>query len=894
MCNGRRMSKSGHIVRGFILSLVIAVVPTWAAPLDYYLGADETYDQRVPTPEAFFGFEVGEWHLRPDQIENYLRAVAEAAPDRARLEVFGHTHELRALMQLIVASPERLADLETARKQHLASIVAKKLLREDLAKMPAVVNLGYSIHGNEPSGANAAVLAAYWLVASESAAAQQARRELVVLVDPMFNPDGIARFAHWANTHRGVNLVADNYHREHREPWPSGRTNHYWFDLNRDWFPLVHPESQARVKRFHEWKPNIMNDHHEMGTDKTYFFQPGAPLRNNPSTPARVFEMQARLAEFHAEALDKKGSFYYTAEGYDDFYPGKGSVYPDLNGGMGILYEQASSRGGVQATDFGDLTFAFTIRNQVITSLSTILGAVAMRTDLLEYQREFFRSASEFAEESGVGGWVFDPTGDPAKAWELRSMLAHHQIEVRTLKRDVTYEDRLFEAGEAWVVPAAQAQSRLVAELFTDRTEFESEAFYDISAWSVARAFNLPFAKLSQQAWGGRNGLAGDVVPLGSRPTGRVIGQRSHVVAYVVPAKGADVPRVLGRLGRAGVGAQVMTKAIGIAPAGSTEMMTFEAGSVVIPVGRQWERAALIEAVVDDIIAHDAVEIVALAGGLTPVGNDMGSPSWITTTKGRVAVLIAGGLSAYDAGEIWHTLDTRWNLPVVLLEVADVTRADLSGYDAIIVVDGTYSSLSDDAAASLKSWTQAGGSLIVFNRAAKWAAEKLGVKIELVDDLKSGAKAKGHEKAVAEVIERQPFGDSDDIERAKRIPGSIFVAEADLTHPLNYGLDEPLVPVFRRGTLAMKPSKSPYNTPLIYAENPLLAGYAPADQVQRIANQAAALVEPLGKGRVVAMSDNPVFRGYWFGGMRLLSNAIFFGPAMKPTSISEAEGDSHD
>ncbi|MCC5021853.1 MAG: hypothetical protein J6386_04655 [Candidatus Synoicihabitans palmerolidicus] len=268
MCQGGRMLKSVVRVMAIVCSgMAGLVVMAKAAPVDYYLPEGGPYDQRVPTPEQYLGFEVGEWHLRPDQIEGYLKALVAAMPERARGEAIGRTYEQRALMQLVVAEEARLQNLDAVRQAHLAM--------GPVAKRPVVVNLGYSIHGNESSGANAAVMVAYWLVASEGEAAVAVRRDVVVLLDPldpMFNPDGLARFAHWANTHRGAELVADANHREHREPWPSGRTNHYWFDLNRDWFSLVHPESRARVARFHTWRPNIMNDHHEMGTDKTFFF----------------------------------------------------------------------------------------------------------------------------------------------------------------------------------------------------------------------------------------------------------------------------------------------------------------------------------------------------------------------------------------------------------------------------------------------------------------------------------------------------------------------------------------------------------------------------------------------------------------------------------------------
>lgn len=864
-----------------------------AESLSYYLGEEQTYDQRVPTPEAFFGFDVGEWHLRPDQIEHYFRAVAAAAPERAKLEVIGRTHEQRALIHLLVASPERMKNLEKVREAHVALSDPARGSRSDLKGMPAVVNLGYSIHGNEASGANAAVVVAYWLTASESAAARAARRDLVVLIDPMFNPDGIARFAQWANGNRGQNVVADAMHREHREPWPSGRTNHYWFDLNRDWFALVHPESQARAARFQQWKPNIMNDHHEMGTDKTYFFQPGVPSRNNPTTPERVYELQQRLAEFHGEALDKIGAFYYTEEGYDDFYAGKGSVYPDLSGGLGILYEQASARGHVQETDFGDLTFAFSIRNQVTTSLSTLAAAGAMRSDLLTHQREFYQTADAFAREQPGGGWVFDATGDLARGWELRSLLAQHGIEVRALRRNVTVGDREFRKGESWVVPAGQAQARLIAELFTRRTEFEDTAFYDISAWSVALAFNLPHAEVSWSTWESRGGLAGDLVALEKRPTGQMRGARANVLAYVLAENGVDLPRALGRLGRAGVKAQVTTKRFGAVPAGGEEAVSFEVGSIVIPVGRQPMKRDAIEAVIDEILAKDAVDIVALDRGLSPQGPDLGSPSWETVTAGRVAVLAGGGINAYDAGEVWHTLDVRWQMPVVLLEVSDITRADLSRYDAIVLADGTYGEIAEKEVMALKRWVEAGGTLIAFDRGPQWTADKLGVHI-VMDSRADAAGKKGED--TKKVPERLPFAEGEQIERAKKVPGTIFAANVDLTHPLAYGIMADTVPLFRTGTRMLMPSKSPYATPLVFADEPLLAGYAPEDEVTRLAGKGAAVVEQLGRGRVVAMVDNPVFRGYWFGGMRLLGNAIFFGPAMKPATSSseEAEGHSHD
>jgi hypothetical protein len=207
--------------------------------------------------------------------------------------------------------------------------------------------------------------------------------ETVILLDPSFNPDGLNRFASWVNTHKSQTLVTDPVSRELNEAWPGGRTNHYWFDLNRDWLYVQHPESQGRIAKFHEWKPNILTDHHEMGSNSTFFFQPGVPSRINPLTPQKNRELTAKIGTFHARYLDKIGSLYFTEEDYDDFYYGKGSTFPDVNGAVGILFEQASSRGHAQETINGVLSFPFTIRNQVTTSFSTLAAARALRTELL-------------------------------------------------------------------------------------------------------------------------------------------------------------------------------------------------------------------------------------------------------------------------------------------------------------------------------------------------------------------------------------------------------------------------------------------------------------------------------------------------------------------------------
>ena len=336
-----------------------------AQDLKYYLPDSVIYNPAIPKPKDIIYHEVGEYHVTHDRLVNYMKAIAAAAPDRVKLETMGFTYEQRPQVLLIITSPKNHQRLEEIRQQHIQLTDPAKSAALNIDDMPIVVWIGHSIHGNEPSGANASLLSAYYLAAAQGKQIDELLDNVVILFDPSFNPDGLQRFSTWANQHKSKNLVSDPGSREFNEVWPSGRFNHYWFDLNRDWLPAVHVESQNRLKWFHQWKPNILTDHHEQGSNATFFFQPGVPSRVNPLTPDKNQELTAKLGKFHAAFLDRIGSLYFTKENYDDFYYGKGSTYPDINGAIGILFEQASSRGHLQETANGLLSFPFTIKKSI-------------------------------------------------------------------------------------------------------------------------------------------------------------------------------------------------------------------------------------------------------------------------------------------------------------------------------------------------------------------------------------------------------------------------------------------------------------------------------------------------------------------------------------------------
>lgn len=414
----------------FLLFLLFCFTKSFSQELNYYLPDSVQYNPSVPRPKEIVYHNVGEYHITHDRLVNYMQALAKAVPDRIKIETMGFTYEGRPQVLLLITSPKNHQNLEQIRQQHVQLTDPSKSGALNTDNMPVVLYIGHSIHGNEPSGANASLLSAYYLAAAQGRQIDDLLNNAVILFDPSFNPDGLQRFSTWVNQHKSKTPVTDPASREFSEVWPGGRFNHYWFDLNRDWLPAQHVESQNRLKWFHLWKPNILTDHHEQGSNATFFFQPGVPSRVNPLTPPKNQELTEKIGKFHAQFLDRIGSLYFTKENYDDFYYGKGSTYPDVNGAIGILFEQASSRGHAQQTANGILRFPFTIRNQFTTTLSTLEAAKALRKELLDWQKDFYRTALNDASSFATKGYVFGDAADPAKTEIFVNMLRRHQIDV--------------------------------------------------------------------------------------------------------------------------------------------------------------------------------------------------------------------------------------------------------------------------------------------------------------------------------------------------------------------------------------------------------------------------------------------------------------------------------
>lgn len=836
--------------------------------LDYFLKEGVNYNDDIPTPKEVLGAELGEWHVRHDQLVQYMYAVAEAS-DRVSITEYGRTHENRKLLSLVITSSENHGRLDEIREEHVKLTDPEVSSEMDISEMPVVVQMSYSVHGNEPSGSNASLAVVYHLAAAEGSDIEELLDKVVVLIDPSINPDGLNRFAHWANTHKSKNvLVADPESREYSEVWPGGRTNHYWFDLNRDWLLVQHPESKGRIARFHEWKPNILTDHHEMGSNSTFFFQPGIPSRTHPLTPQRNQDLTANIAEYHADELDKIQSLYYSKESFDDFYYGKGSTYPDVQGAIGILFEQASSRGHAQETVHGILRFPFTIRNQVTASYSTLKAAKDLREELLEHQRLFYQEAAREATRASIKAYVFGEGADQARTFHLAEMLNRHQIEVYELGSGVSANGENFEAGKAYVVPTNQSQYKLITAMFERRTEFTDSLFYDVSAWTMPYAFNLPFAELGSREF--NNNLLGERFDGEMKSNGSVVGNRSSY-AYAFEWDEYYSPRALYRL----QSQRVRTKVASLPFSSVTQegQKSFNYGTILIPVGVQDDQNKVHE-IVKTIAKEDGIKVYALSSGLSTSGIDLGSNNFENLEKPSVAILGGGGTSSYEVGEAWHLFDQRYHMPLTILDKSGLGGADLDRYNVLVMASGWYGDLSEGEVNAIKNWVRGGGVLIAYKSAVNWARQQ-----ELAD-------IKNKERVEDDQEGPRPYVKQSMDSGARFIGGTIFNAKLDLTHPLGYGFNDDEITVFRNSTIFLEKGENRYSTPLYYTDTPLAAGYISDENLETIKGSAAIVVSRFGGGRVIAMTDNPNFRAFWYGTNKLFANAVFFGQTISGSTAN--------
>lgn len=840
-------------------SLWLLAAPAFAQSAYFFPKAGD-FDPAIPTPQQFLGYEIGSRYTRHDQLVAYFDELAKHS-DKIKVERIGSSYEGRPLLIATVTSAQNQQQLETLRRQHVTLADPAQPLSA-AGNSPVVVWLGYSVHGNETSSGEAALLTAYYLVASRSAETAQWLDRAVVLFDPAQNPDGRDRAASWHNAYASSPASSDPADKEHVEPFPQGRTNHYFTDLNRDWLALTQQDTRPKIAYFHQWYPNVQIDFHEMGKDSTYYFEPSPASMHSPLLPASSYEWNKTLAKYHAQSLDALGSLYYTGENFDNFSPVYGSTYPDFHGAVGVTVEQASSRGRVQESVNGLLTFPFTIRNQVATGLGTVRGAVTEREGLLKLQKEFFQSALKQANQQPVKAFVFGDANDPGLTRRLLDLLLQHRITVQALTASVTVDGQRFEPGSAYVVPTAQPQFRLVHSIFAETPPIKGDVFYGSTSYAIAPAYGLAFA-------GSRSRVdAGERINALPAERGGVSGGQAGY-AYVFDWRDYNASRALYALQAKGVVTRAAFQPFTAATAGGEQ--AFARGSVVIPVAGQTLAGDALLAVVDEVARGSGVQVHALASGQSRSGIDLGSDSVKALRKPAVALVMGEGVSATEIGSAWFLLDQQVQLPASKLDPAQLGKVNLDRYTTIVLSGGTYSGVDAAAVAALKRWINAGGSLVTYGSAAKWAIEQ-----KLSDEV-LGAEEKEPDSA------RRAFGDQRDIAAIERVSGNILSADVDTSHPLGFGLPRTELAVNKENGISFKPSRNAFSTVVRIDPTPRVNGYLSENNRTRVAGSAWLLVSPQGQGNVVLFADDPAHRKYWHGTERLLLNAVFFGNLLNPT-----------
>ncbi len=845
----------------YLLLLVSSVLHAQRQPLTYFL-PENTYDKNVPSPEQFLGWQVGEWHVTHDQLTYYMRQLASTSK-RVQWTEYGRTHEMRPMQYLAISSEANLKRLEEIRLAHLQVSDPKYMGATNLSQLPLVVYLGYSVHGNEASGGNASLLVAYYLAAAKSADVERLLDSTIILIDPCFNPDGFQRFSTWVNQHKSKHLATASADREFNEVWPGGRFNHYWFDLNRDWLFSQHPESQARIALFQRWMPNILTDHHEMGTNGTFFFQPGIPTQINPFVPAENTALTSEIAQFHVAALDKIGSMYYSGESFDDYFAGKGSTYTDLNGCIGILFEQASARGHLQDSENGPLSFAYAIRNHVTSSLSTLTASRSMRTKLLEYQQRFYRDALVQAVKDTTGGYVYSAKNDPIRVQMFNDMLKRHHIEISVCATDIKAGTEVYKAGEAFVVAYKQPQYRLVKNIFERFKTFKDSAFYDVSAWTLPLAYDLEYAILRLPPSGNltsldaKNGVA---FPVEKKKLAR------SNYAYVLEWSNYLAPRALGQLQQKGIIAKVASKRF-VSRLGDGTEKTFEAGAILVPAENQPIDKDAIYAAMQQIDETCGFSPVALSSGQSVSGGDAGSPLFKSVPMMRALLLAGDGVSATDAGELWHLFDVQYEITIDIVDCKDLGKVKLADYTTLILADGNYNTISNVEA--IKGWVQRGGNIVGFQGAVNWLASR---------DL-SAATFRPEPRDTSS-RERIRYAQYEDNQAINSVNGVILGLVIDLTNPIGFGYNDQDIALMRSGKSFMDLPKNPYASPLVYKKQPVMSGFLSSKLTALPSSAAGAVITAVGQGRVICFADNLAFRATWLGANKMIANAVFFGPTI--------------
>jgi hypothetical protein len=815
-----------------------------------------SFAQNIKSPDEFLGYPLGSKYTPHYKIVNYFKYAVTAMPQVMKLDQYGETNEGRPLLLAYIATAENLAKLDDIRKNNLRLAGMLSDVPGN-TNAPAIVWLSYNVHGNETSSSEASMKMLYELLNPANSATKEWLKNTVVLIDPCINPDGRDRYVNWYNSVVGKTVNPDRQSREHMEPWPGGRTNHYNFDLNRDWAWQTQKETQQRLKMYNQWMPQIHVDYHEQGYNSPYYFAPAAQPYHEVVTQWQR-DFQVTIGKNNAKYFDTNGWLYFTKEEFDLFYPAYGDTYPIYSGAIGMTFEQGggSRSGAAVIIDNGDtLTLKDRIAHHFTTGMSTLEVASKNSEKIMKEYSNFFINE----KNNGIGEFksfvVTDVNTNKINA--LKRMLDGNNIlytsAVINNAKGYNYftgKDESFSAANSIVISTYQPKGTLVKVLFEPKSKLVDSATYDITAWSLPYVFGL-------QAYAVKEKIAG--TPYIAKPATAVVPETSY--GYLVNYTSFEEAKFLAALINAGIRVRFAEKDFML------NGKKFTRGTlIVLKKGNETKMADFASAA-----QKFNASVTAISTGFMESGHDFGSAKTHYINQPKVALVTGKGTDASAAGELWYLFEQELDYPITLINADDFANLSLKNIDVIILPNGNYKFLSDkEPLADLKTWVRQGGKIIALENAVNQMANSdWGLKVKKDEEEKD----KKDEPKVS-YADVKPFEENEHEGIKNTVAGAIYKLDIDNSHPLAFGYPNYYF-TLKQDDRMYEFLKEGWNVGIIKKDGKV-AGFTGSKVKDKIKDGTAIGVQEYGQGSIIYFSDDPVFRCFWENGKLMLANAVFF------------------
>lgn len=792
----------------------------------------------IQSPEEFLGYKTGTEFTRHHQVVDYFNHLAENSPNLT-YSPYGKTNERRTLSYAVVSSEENLSNIEDIRTNHLKQT---GIIKGDATSEIAIVWLSYNVHGNEASSTEAAMVTAHELVTNR----KDVLKNTVVIIDPNVNPDGRDRYVNWYNQVKATPYSPYQDAVEHNEPWPGGRPNHYLYDLNRDWMWATQVETQQRLKLYNQWMPHVHVDFHEQGINSPYYFAPAAEPFHKVITDFQK-EFQTTIGKNNAKAFDENSWAYFTRERFDLFYPSYGDTYPTYNGAIGMTYEQAGhGRAGLGInTDEGyELTLIDRVQHHVTSGLSTIKTSSEHATKLNSEFKNYFKHSPDFD--------YYVLAGDKQKLKVLSQLFDKHEYKYeysdsKSLKGKNIYSDSKtsFEAENALVLPANQPKAKMLKVLFEADPELSTPLTYDITSWNLGLGHGVDVYAVS-----------GKVNTKSKTEIYKEQEVKVGTVGYISPWKSKVHAQFLAQLLEHKIDVRATTKPFKI------EEKSYDRGSLVITKtnNKQSHFDSLVVAIANEF----QIELTPTKTGFSDSGTDFGSPDIKKIHPQRIAVLRGKGTSSLSYGSLWYFFEQELKYPIISISTDNFSSIDLKNYDVLILPSGSYSSIMNaKTLESLATWIKGGGKVIAIGSALSTFDGKKEFGLEKVKTEKDSTD-----------VNLIPFADREKERTKDNITGAIYKVKVDNTHPLGFGYDDTYTSL-KTSSGAYQYLKKGYNVAYLEDSSKRLSGFAGEKASKEISNSLVFGEQRLGRGSIIYMVDDVMFRSFWENGKLFFVNALF-------------------